>query len=115
MVQLVSLLVLLHPIPVDACSPMTEPLPGLQGVESILKALGIGGSATAPVARSANAPASSPAQIAPQILSSLQGQNTAGWNANQVKAFIQKVVAQSNGAVTPEQAMQILEMSKKGN
>jgi hypothetical protein len=84
-------------------------MPGLQGAESILKALGIGGGgSTAPVTRSANAPATSPAQIAPQILSSLQGQNTAGWNANQDKAFIQKVVAQSNGAVT-------LEMSKKGN
>ena len=90
-------------------------MPGLQGVESILKALGIGGGgSTAPVTRSATAPAAQ-SSSANKILSGLEGQGTSGWDANQIKAFVKKVVAESGGTVTPQKALEILKISQQGN
>jgi len=46
-----------------------------------------------------------------KILASLQGENTAGWKQPQIDAFVKKVVAQSGGTVSPEEAKEILKQS----
>lgn len=86
------------------------------GVIEMLKTiLSGGGPPSGPPTVKTPVSAPSPAQNGKQILASLQDSNTAGWDANQINAFITKVVAQSGGKVNREQAMKILKISQQGN
>ena len=74
------------------------------GIMSEIKKLFGGGGSVPPAVQSSSAN---------EILSGLKGEDTSEWKAGQREAFIQKVVAESGGKVTREQAIQILKISQQ--
>jgi hypothetical protein len=83
------------------------------GIMSLLSNI-LGGGGSAPPAVQSSSPATQ-SSSPNEILSGLKGQGTSGWKANQIKAFVQKVVAESGGTVTPQKALEILKISQQGN
>ena len=92
-------------------------MPGLQGAESILKALGIGGGGSpAPVTRSSTAPVQPTNTLALDVFKGLEGQDIRSWSPLQIESYIKQVVAETNGAITAKQALAIFQTAaKKGD
>ena len=88
--------------------------------DNILGFFGIGGGdgtkslpPTLPTGGSDNS-TSNPEELAGGIMRGLQNQNVRNWGPDQIKAFVEKVVAQTNCAVTPEQAVVLLQSAQQG-
>lgn len=92
-------------------SPAPEEKKGESSTSQLLKILGIGGGSPKGESSPKKLP---PKEMTNAVLSGLQGKNVKAWKQPQIDAFVQQVVAQTNGSVTSDQALEILQSVRQG-
>jgi len=94
--------------------------PGDSSISQLLKILGIGGGSpkevfpelpqatTQATTQTVPEKMGSPEEMKISVMKGLQGKNVKGWEKNQIDAFAKQVIAQTKGALTRDDALEIL-------